>query len=50
VRYNQGLAKGLEEGAHANSVKVARNLKAIGMPVRQLSQVTELPEEEDGGL
>ena len=62
VRYNQGIAKGreegleegraegLEKGAHAKAIEVARNLKTIGMSVRQISQVTELSEEEVAGL
>jgi len=50
VRYNQGLAKGLEEGAHAKAVEVARNLKAMGLSVQQVVQTTELSEEEVAGL
>ena len=46
VRYNQGL----EEGAHAKAVEVARNLKSMGLSVQQIIQATELPEEEVAGL
>jgi predicted transposase/invertase (TIGR01784 family) len=41
-----GINHARREGIKEGELKIARNLKKIGMPVEQISQVTELSHEE----
>jgi predicted transposase/invertase (TIGR01784 family) len=42
----EGMREGMKEGVREGELKIARNLKKIGMPVEQISQVTDLSAEE----
>jgi len=42
----EGMAQGLEAGARQNALQTAAKLKAMGLPVSQISEATGLSEEE----
>jgi predicted transposase/invertase (TIGR01784 family) len=42
----EGMREGMKEGMREGKLEIARNLKKIGMPVEQISQVTDLSGEE----
>ena len=42
----QGLAEGLAEGRNERSVEIARKMKAMGMSVEQIAELTGLDSEE----
>ena len=46
----EGKLEGLAEGKAENSLEIARRLKAMGMAVETISQVTQLPSEVIGSL
>jgi predicted transposase/invertase (TIGR01784 family) len=42
----EGLQQGLQRGLQQGKLEIARNLKAIGMPLGQIAQATGLTEEQ----
>jgi predicted transposase/invertase (TIGR01784 family) len=44
--HQEGMAKGREEGSKERAIKIALDLKNIGMPVEQIALVTRLSPEE----
>ena len=42
----EGKAKGIAEGSLQRALEIARNMKASGMDIEQISQITGLSKEE----
>jgi predicted transposase/invertase (TIGR01784 family) len=46
VREMEGIEKGIEKGEKKNSIRVAKNLKSMGMGVEDIAKATGLSVDE----